>query len=263
MFVAVFPPTPSQALIGALLAAGYQPVPVESLADVGKRAPESGWAAGRRRGRRGPRARLGVAAKLRTERRAPGAARHRSHPDRRARRRADDFDDFILSPIDRDGAAGSAAARLAGVAAEHRSPRTRSCATATSSSTRPPIRRRSPASPRDLTYMEYELLRFFVENPGRVWSREQILSQGVGLRLLRRLAHRRRPRAPAARQARRRTQLAGSPPCAASATASAEAVIAAPAPQSRCTWGRERARPPRPTAGCRIRFQLVADRQAS
>jgi DNA-binding response OmpR family regulator len=34
--------------------------------------------------------------------------------------------------------------------------------------------------PRDLTYMEYELLRFFVENPGRVWSREQILSRVWG-----------------------------------------------------------------------------------
>ena len=35
-------------------------------------------------------------------------------------------------------------------------------------------------SPRDLTYMEYELLRFFVENRGRVWSREQILAKVWG-----------------------------------------------------------------------------------
>jgi len=34
--------------------------------------------------------------------------------------------------------------------------------------------------PVDLTYMEYELLRFFVENPGRVWSREQLLSKVWG-----------------------------------------------------------------------------------
>ena len=34
--------------------------------------------------------------------------------------------------------------------------------------------------PRDLTYMEYELLRFFVENPNKVWSREQILSRVWG-----------------------------------------------------------------------------------
>lgn len=34
--------------------------------------------------------------------------------------------------------------------------------------------------PIDLTYMEYELLRFFIEHPGRVWSREQLLSKVWG-----------------------------------------------------------------------------------
>lgn len=34
--------------------------------------------------------------------------------------------------------------------------------------------------PMDLTYMEYELLRFLVQNPGRVWSREQLLSKVWG-----------------------------------------------------------------------------------
>lgn len=34
--------------------------------------------------------------------------------------------------------------------------------------------------PVDLTYMEYELLRYFVENRGRVWSREQLLSKVWG-----------------------------------------------------------------------------------
>lgn len=34
--------------------------------------------------------------------------------------------------------------------------------------------------PVDLTYMEYELLRFFIENQGRVWSREQLLSKVWG-----------------------------------------------------------------------------------
>jgi two-component system alkaline phosphatase synthesis response regulator PhoP len=34
--------------------------------------------------------------------------------------------------------------------------------------------------PMDLTYMEYELLRFFVDNPVRVWSREQLLSKVWG-----------------------------------------------------------------------------------
>lgn len=35
-------------------------------------------------------------------------------------------------------------------------------------------------NPMDLTYMEYELLRFLVENPVRVWSREQLLSRVWG-----------------------------------------------------------------------------------
>ena len=34
--------------------------------------------------------------------------------------------------------------------------------------------------PLDLTYMEYELLRFFVEHSGRVWTREQLLSKVWG-----------------------------------------------------------------------------------
>jgi DNA-binding response OmpR family regulator len=34
--------------------------------------------------------------------------------------------------------------------------------------------------PLDLTFMEYELLRFFVENQGRVWTREQLLSKVWG-----------------------------------------------------------------------------------
>lgn len=35
-------------------------------------------------------------------------------------------------------------------------------------------------APMDLTFMEYELLRFLVENPVRVWSREQLLSKVWG-----------------------------------------------------------------------------------
>ena len=35
-------------------------------------------------------------------------------------------------------------------------------------------------TPIDLTYMEYELLRFFVANQGRVWTREQLLSKVWG-----------------------------------------------------------------------------------
>ncbi|MCB2224296.1 MAG: winged helix-turn-helix domain-containing protein [Actinobacteria bacterium] len=35
-------------------------------------------------------------------------------------------------------------------------------------------------TPIDLTFMEYELLRFFVTHPVRVWSREQLLERVWG-----------------------------------------------------------------------------------
>ena len=57
--------------------------------------------------------------------------------------------------------------------------------------------------PLDLTYMEYELLKFLAQNPGKVFTREMLLSAGVGLRVLRRRPHGRRAHPPPARQARR------------------------------------------------------------
>ncbi len=57
--------------------------------------------------------------------------------------------------------------------------------------------------PLDMTYMEYELLKFLAQNPGKVFTREILLSAGVGLRVLRRRPHGRRPRPTPPRQARR------------------------------------------------------------
>ena len=57
--------------------------------------------------------------------------------------------------------------------------------------------------PLDLTYMEYELLKFLASHPGKVFTRETLLSPGVGLRVLRRRPHRRRPHPAPPRQARR------------------------------------------------------------
>ena len=60
--------------------------------------------------------------------------------------------------------------------------------------------------PLDLTYMEYELLKFLAQHPGKVFTREMLLSAGVGLRVLRRRPHGRRPHSAPASQARRRTR---------------------------------------------------------
>ena len=57
--------------------------------------------------------------------------------------------------------------------------------------------------PLDLTYMEYELLKFLATNPGKVFTREILLEPRVGLRVLRRRADGRRPHPAAAGQARR------------------------------------------------------------
>ncbi len=177
MFVAIFPPTPSQALIGALLEAGIQPVPIESLGDVAKRKPESGWAAAVVEIHDDLGLVLGMGAKLRTELELPVllvADRTRTLD----LGETEACDDFILSPI--DGAelvvrlhrlAGSPG--LEGGAEDVIRHGDLELNTATYQAT-------VGGEPRDLTYMEYELLRFFVENQGRVWSREQILSRVWG-----------------------------------------------------------------------------------
>lgn len=177
MYVCVFPPTPSQALTGALLSAGMRPIPIESIADVVKRVPESGWGAGVVEIQDDLGLALGVAAKLRIDGEMPVlivADRTRtSELDT-----ADDYDDFILSPIDPT----EMAVRLRRLVGASPVPEDRDeilrhrdleLNTATYQAT-------VGREPRDLTYMEYELLRFFVENPGRVWSRDQILSRVWG-----------------------------------------------------------------------------------
>ena len=56
--------------------------------------------------------------------------------------------------------------------------------------------------PVELTATEFELLAFFMENPGLLFSREVLLDRVWGLDLPRRHAHRGPARRPGARQAR-------------------------------------------------------------
>ena len=60
--------------------------------------------------------------------------------------------------------------------------------------------------PLDLTFKEFELLKYLAQHPGRVFTPRAAAAGGLGLRLLRRHPHRRRPRTPAARQARPRAR---------------------------------------------------------
>ena len=178
MFVPVYPETPTSALTAALIAAGYQPVPVGDIAGLAARAPADGWAAAvvevvEDLGRC-----LSVASKLSTEIEIPVllVIDRTMTPEIE---REDGFTDFILSPIDRTELRVRMARLGAGVTndviTEDEILRFRDLElnTATYQAT-------VHGRPQDLTYMEYELLRFFVENPGRAWSREQILSKVWG-----------------------------------------------------------------------------------
>jgi len=176
MFVAVYPPSPSHSLIGALLASGFQPVPIESLADAARKAPTGGWPAAVVEIGDDLGAAFGIVTKLRSDHEVPVlVVADRTHTGDLVN--AEEFDDFVLSPLDATELAvrlrriaGSAVEELGDDVLRHRD---LALNTATYQAT-------VAGEPRDLTYMEYELLRFFVENPGRVWSREQILAKVWG-----------------------------------------------------------------------------------
>lgn len=74
--------------------------------------------------------------------------------------------------------------------------------------------------PIDLAYKEFELLKYLVQHPGRVFTRAQLLPGGVGLRLLRRHPHCGRAYPSPARQAGRRVRASHRAPCATSAIVS-------------------------------------------
>ena len=176
MFVAVYPAEPTQPLIAALLAAGYQPVPIADMAAVEDRVPEGGWAAAVVEVTADLGNSLAMAAKLTEEYGLPVLLLI----DRTMT--ADiigevGFSDFVLSPVDRTelrvrlGRLHSSSP----VVADEDIIRYRDLQLNTAT-----YQALVGGDPRDLTFMEYELLRFLVENPGRVWSRDQILSKVWG-----------------------------------------------------------------------------------
>lgn len=176
MYLAVHPESPSPALIGALLGAGFQPVPVADVAEAGRKEPSGGWGAAVVELGDLPGLAIVVAGKLKSDLDIPVLL----VVDRTLTGDLDDeggYDDFILTPIDPT----ELRVRLGRLGAdEHQElddPVLRyqdlELNTATYQAT-------IAGAPKDLTYMEYELLRFLVEHPNRVWSREQILSKVWG-----------------------------------------------------------------------------------
>ncbi len=178
MFVAIYPPAPSQALAGALIAAGYQPLPIETVGDLGGRASkaeslvvEVGDDLGLV---------LATARKARSEHGVPVLL----VADRTLTEELvefDDFDDFILTPVDRVELATRlqrlSPTPVGDVEVDENPDVLRyedlELNTATYQAT-------LAGRPQDLTYMEYELLKFLAQNPGKVFTREILLSRVWG-----------------------------------------------------------------------------------
>jgi len=175
MLAAVHPEQPSAPLVEALLAAGYRPVPVADAAVVADQEPEGGWAALVVELGEDPTAALALARRVRREGSAPVlVVATRAQVGDLA---AEAGDDFLLSPID-PGELALRLQRLRALAADEPAQETLrfkdlelNLAT---------YQARLAGTPLDLTYMEYELLRFLVGHPTRVWSREQLLSRVWG-----------------------------------------------------------------------------------
>jgi DNA-binding response OmpR family regulator len=176
MYLIIYPATPSPSLTGAVLGAGYQPVPIADVAEAGSKEPNDGWAAAVVELGDDPSLGVTIASKLREEYNVPVLI----VVDRTLTTDLDDkdgFDDFILTPVDQT----ELRVRLARLGVQG-SIETNEMVliykdlelnTTTYQAT-------IAGSPTDLTYMEYELLRFLVEHQRRVWSREQILSKVWG-----------------------------------------------------------------------------------
>lgn len=176
MYIALYPESPSASLTSALISTGYQPVPINSVADAGRKEPAGGWSAAVIELGDRPDLAVTVAGKIREEYDLPVLL----VVDRTLTSDLDDkdgFDDFVLTPVDQT----ELRIRLSriGVSEVENSDdpvlwhHDLELNTAT-------YQAALGGQPVDLTYMEYELLRFLVENPNRVWSREQMLSKVWG-----------------------------------------------------------------------------------
>jgi DNA-binding response OmpR family regulator len=176
MLVAVYPMRPSPVLTAALLDAGFRPVPVADAAEVEERQPLEGWAALVVELASDPTRGLAVARRV-AESLGVGVlvVADRTETARLAEEPA--VSDFVLTPLDvaelqvRLVRLGALADEAGGDDVIRFKDLELNLAT---------YQALVGGQPCDLTYMEYELLRFFVTNTGRAWSREQILSKVWG-----------------------------------------------------------------------------------
>ena len=175
MLVAVHPEQPSAPLVEALLAAGARPVPAADASAVADQEPEGGWAALVVELGDDAAAALSLARRVRAEGGAPvlvvaTRAQVGALPPEAC-------DDFLLSPID-PGELALRLRRLRALAGDE--PVQDMIRFKDLELNLATYQARLDGVPIDLTYMEYELLRFFASHPARAWSREQLLSRVWG-----------------------------------------------------------------------------------
>jgi len=174
-FVALFPPHVQPNVTDALLAEGFRPVPVTSASDVIDSQPGDGWALLFLDIREDALKALELGEEVSRLAGVPVFALAR--PEQLEKLAEAHFlADFIAADLP-NPELGVRLDRVRGTdmsgSTETVSHRDLSLNLATYQAT-------IDSEPVDLTFMEYELLRFFVTNPGRVWSREQILSKVWG-----------------------------------------------------------------------------------
>jgi DNA-binding response OmpR family regulator len=176
MLVAVHPATPAVTLTDGLLEAGFRPVPVSDVAAIADQAPAEGWGAVVIELGDTPGSAIAIARKIRDEGGAPVlVVASRAQIGELAE--TDAFDDFILTPLDPQ----ELAVRMRRLAGEDRDePHQEILRHGDLELNTATYQARLGDAPLDLTYMEYELLRFFVSHPARAWSREQLLQRVWG-----------------------------------------------------------------------------------
>lgn len=175
MHVAIHPVEPSPALAEALVGARMRVVPVADVLELTETEPDEGWDLIVVELADQPAARLSFARRVEEAGLAPVlvVAEQRHHDELVEAV----VDDFVMAPFDPVEIAVRAV-RLASPPGRptvdetlHFKDLTLDLATYQATVGGHPV---------DLTYMEYELLRFFVANQGRVWSRDQLLSRVWG-----------------------------------------------------------------------------------
>jgi DNA-binding response OmpR family regulator len=175
-YVAVYPEAPSPSLTSALLAAGFNPVPVDSVGAAADKQPPNGWTGVVVEIGNDPDTAVTFASKV-AEELGTAVLLVLDRTLTRELEGRQGFDDFILTPLDPT----ELSIRLARIGADVPEAASEDIVrfedlelnTGTYQAT-------IAGRPVDLTYMEYELLRFLVENMNRVWSREQLLSRVWG-----------------------------------------------------------------------------------